>query len=248
MKVYMVGGCVRDEIMGFRSKDIDYTVVMEPEDIPDASTQVNGYDPYNAMVHALAKQGNRIIRDGHDVPVGADFFTVRAIHPDRGAVDYVLARKESGYSDGRRPDTVEIGTLHDDLSRRDFTMNAIAKDERGEFIDPFDGQADIRQRTIRAVGDPFARLTEDALRAVRALRFAVTKNMTIEPGLVFAMRSKAVTDALENNVAQERIRDEVDRMCAFNTVDSIMFFYKFPELTSVMFRDKVSLSATMKER
>jgi tRNA nucleotidyltransferase (CCA-adding enzyme) len=166
MEIYEVGGCVRDEMLGIPSKDIDFSVVLTPSDFPAPGTAVTEPDPYNIMVRALEKDGNRIIRDKMGMPIGAEYMTVRAINPTRGAVDYVLARKDGEYGDGRRPDSVEIGTLYDDLSRRDFSMNAIAKDSEGAYIDPFNGVQDIRDGVIRAVGEPWDRLTEDALRAV----------------------------------------------------------------------------------
>ena len=155
MKFYRVGGCIRDGIMGIPSKDIDYTVVLEDSDIPDSALTVGEFDAYAYMVAELERRGMKVFKDKFTgSPVGAEFFTARALDLSREAVDFVLARRERGYADGRRPDSVEIGTLHDDLSRRDFTMNAIAQDTDGNYIDPFNGQADIAARIIKAVGDP----------------------------------------------------------------------------------------------
>lgn len=196
--------------------------------------------------------GVNIIRDNDGKPIGADFLTVRGIapknfpnHPGR-ALDFVLARKESDYTDGRRPDEVAPGTLEDDLARRDFTMNAIAKAADGSLIDPFNGQRDITRRVIKAVGDPFDRLTEDALRAVRALRFSVTKGFTIDKDLVFAMESAAVLNAIVDNISDERIQVELSKMFRFDTVSSLTALNRFPQLTVAMFAGNVSLDATMK--
>lgn len=249
MKKYMVGGYVRDEIMGFESKDIDYTVVLDPEDFPTIGTTVVVPDPYTVMVGRLEDDGVKIIRDKFTgTPIGADFFTVRGIDPELGAVDYVLARKERGYADGRRPDSVEIGTLYDDLARRDFTMNAIAKEADGTYIDPFGGQVDIGARIIRAVGDPFERLEEDALRAVRAIRFSVTKSMAIDPALRFAMQSEAVLVRVRNPeiVSAERIDEEVRRMFAFDNMATLRAMMAYPLLTDAMLSGSVSITSTMK--
>jgi tRNA nucleotidyltransferase (CCA-adding enzyme) len=194
MKMYEVGGYVRDEIMGVPSADIDYSVTLLDGEIT-MYEHLDIFDPYEIMVAQLRNMGVKIFRDNEGFPIGAEHFTARGQaprdfpnHPGR-ALDFVLARKEGNYSDGRRPDDVQVGTLMDDLARRDFTMNAIAKDADGSYIDPFNGQADIAAGILRAVGDPADRLTEDALRAVRALRFAVTKGFRIEGHLVFAMQS-----------------------------------------------------------
>lgn len=247
MKKYMVGGFVRDEIMGLESKDIDYTVVLDPEDFPTVGTTVVVPDPYTVMVGRLEDEGIKIIRDRFNgVPVGAEFFTCRGIHPDLGPVDYVLARKERGYADGRRPDSVEIGTLYDDLARRDFTMNAIAIDADGTYIDPFNGQVDIAAGVIKAVGDPQERLTEDALRAVRAVRFSITKGMAIDPGLRFAMETAAVLDSIRNNISDERIDEEIRRMFAFDNMATLRMMNKYSQLTDAMLSGQVSITSTMK--
>jgi tRNA nucleotidyltransferase (CCA-adding enzyme) len=125
-------------------------------------------------------------------------------------------------------------------------MNAIAKDTDGSLIDPFNGQRDIRVRIIRAVGDPFDRLTEDALRAVRALRFSVTKGFTIDKDLAFAMESAAVLNAIVDNISDERVQIELSKMFRFDTVSSLIRINEFPALRDAMFAGNVSLDATMK--
>ena len=251
MKMYKVGGCVRDEILGVPSKDIDFTVVMEP---------VEG-DPFRAMVNRLKIKGFRVFLET------PEFLTVRAQFPIRSVndldsmdedgnvikaqrltADFVLARKESDYTDGRRPDKVQVGTLHDDLARRDFTMNAIAQDENGVFIDPFNGRQDIDDEVIRAVGVAFDRLSEDALRAVRALRFSVTKGFRIDKELQIAMQSKPVLDSIRYIISDERISDEASKMFRFDTVASLAAFNQFPALMSAMFSGRVSLDSTLKTK
>jgi tRNA nucleotidyltransferase/poly(A) polymerase len=259
MKMFEVGGCIRDELLGVPSKDIDFTVVMEESDLRNTGTE-DELDMFKVMVHRLREQGFEIFLEA------PEFLTVRARFPDRyfttpppqGSVvpvlqrtkgltaDFVLARKESDYTDGRRPDVVVPGTLEDDLARRDFTMNAIAKDTDGSLIDPFNGQRDIRVRIIRAVGDPFDRLTEDALRAVRALRFSVTKGFTIDKDLAFAMESAAVLNAIVDNISDERVQIELSKMFRFDTVSSLIRINEFPALRDAMFAGNVSLDATMK--
>lgn len=237
MKTYLVGGAVRDEIMGVRSNDLDYSVVFEDGDLDGVQ------DPFVFMTEWFENLGYKIFVKT------PEHFTIRAQTPDRKeTADFVLARKEGPYSDGRRPDFVEVGTLIDDLSRRDFSFNAIAKDADGSLIDPFNGVKDIEQRIIRAVGDPFERLNEDALRAVRALRFKITKGFSIESDLMWAMQSSAVLDAIENKISDERIKDELSKMFRSDTVASLLVLNQYPALTRAMFSGSVSLDATMKTK
>src|SRR6478735_1674813 len=156
-KFYQVGGCVRDSLLGVESKDIDFSVEAPSyEAMREAVIERCGGNPESIKV---------------DKP---EFATIRAIDPKLGGVDFVLCRKDGAYSDGRRPDSVEMGTLLDDLARRDFTVNAIARADDGSLIDPFNGQADLKLRLLRCVGG-VDRLREDSLRMLRAFRFAITK-------------------------------------------------------------------------
>jgi tRNA nucleotidyltransferase (CCA-adding enzyme) len=136
----------------------------------------------------------------------------------------------------------------DDLQRRDFTCNAIAKDEDGNFIDPFDGRKAIAEQRISAVGNAFDRLNEDALRAVRALRFSVTKGFFIDDEVRFAMESSAVLEKIRTRISDERIKDELSKMLHFDTVASIIAFNEFPALTKAMFSGRVSLDSTLKTK
>jgi tRNA nucleotidyltransferase/poly(A) polymerase len=263
-----VGGCVRDEILGVPSKDIDFTVVMEESDLRNTGTE-DELDMFKVMVRRLNDQGFKIFLET------PEYLTVRAQFPDRYfttpppgksvvpvlqrekgiTADFVLARKESDYTDGRRPDTVVPGTLEDDLARRDFTMNAIAKASDGSYIDPFNGRDDIRDAVIRAVGDPMERLTEDALRALRALRFSVTKKIKwpcywksfeIEESLAEAMESEEVIDSILDNISDERIQVELSKMFRYDTRGSLDALEQFPYLRDAVFSGSVSLDATMK--
>jgi tRNA nucleotidyltransferase (CCA-adding enzyme) len=245
MELFEVGGCVRDEILGLKSKDIDFTVVLG--DFDKAQAEERGVPPFSLMVLRLQRMGFEIFLET------PQFLTVRARfpkgqHKNAGlTADFVLARKDGGYSDGRRPDEVVPGTLEDDLARRDFTMNAIAKDSQGNLIDPFNGQADIERRTIRAVGNARTRIIEeDALRGMRALRFAVTKGFVIDSEVTEVIVSSEFRTALRN-VAIERIQDELNKMFRHNTVQSIQFI-EDARLTRTLFNDTgLRLMPTMKE-
>lgn len=137
----------------------------------------------------------------------------------------------------------------DDLRRRDFTMNAIAKRADGSLVDPFKGVEDIDNRVINAVGSAFDRLTEDALRAVRALRFSVTKGFRIDNEVEWAMQTAAVLERVANPkvVAAERIDEELSKMFAFDTLASLRALERYSDLTEAMFSGRVRLDSTLKE-
>ena len=242
MEIFLVGGMVRDEIMGVASKDADFSVVLNDADMAGSD------DPFDVMRQELIRRGFKIFVET------PEHFTIRAQFPKgenefgvRDA-DFVLAREEGPYSDGRRPDWVKPGTLFMDQQRRDFTMNAIAKDADGSLIDPFNGVQDIEDRIIRAVGDPVERLTEDALRAVRALRFSVTKGFQIDPALDDAMREGTIKALVRDKISDERIQVELSKMFRFDTVASLKALSLYSGLTEAMFAGSVSLDATMKQK
>ena len=248
MQTYLVGGAVRDEILGVKSKDLDYVVVLNSNEPIVCGFSREPKDPFDKLVYRLERDGFKVFDQNRK------FFTVRAKFPKGDhrypmVGDFVLARKEADYSDGRHPDTVEVGTLGDDLKRRDFTMNAIAKEANGNLIDPHGGQLDIKRRLVRAVGDPFERLSEDPLRALRAIRFAVTKGFNIDPNLRAAMHEPAVVEGVASSkVADERIDAELSKAFRADTVASLLILSDFPALMSAAFSGKVSLDSTMKQK
>jgi poly(A) polymerase/tRNA nucleotidyltransferase (CCA-adding enzyme) len=191
-QAFIVGGCVRDILRGVKPTDWDIATSAKPEEIQKIFKK-NFYT-------------NR-------------FFTVTVIletqDPTLKEVEITTFRKESKYSDKRHPDEVSFAkNIEEDLSRRDFTINAMALDvkEPGELklIDPFLGQKDLRAKIIRAVGDPDERFSEDALRMLRAIRFAASldkKNVwEIEKETFEAIKKNA---KLINFISKERIRDEI---------------------------------------
>lgn len=245
MKMYMVGGAVRDELLGVRSKDIDYSVVLNGNE--DGWHTMGGNDPFHVMEYELERKGFKIFLRT------PEYFTIRAQFPrdseNHGlTADFVLARKDGEYSDGRRPDDVMLGSLEDDLARRDFTMNAIAKDSEGCLIDPYNGVSDIEHGIIRCVGEPTKRFSEDALRAVRALRFSVTKGFSIYPTVEIAMQSPRVLNAIETKISDERIMDELNKMFKYNTQASLLALFKYPMLMHAIFAGSISIDATMKQK
>ena len=228
IKFYQVGGSVRDELMGLKSNDIDYAV-----EAPS----------FEHMRQAIIDRGGEIFLET------PKYFTIRAKVPQLGCTDYVLCRKDGGYSDGRRPDEVCAGTLLDDLSRRDFTINAIAKDEDGKRIDPFGGYKDLEKGIIRCVGDTKKKFAEDSLRLVRAFRFAITKTFLMSDDIKRCLHSEDTLSGLKN-VSTERIREELTKCFAHNSVWTIRMLCLYPEFMSIVISDenKIWLKPTTEKK
>ena len=231
IQLFEVGGCVRDDLLGIPSKDVDFVVIA-----PSFDAMHHHIKDVLGLKVFLVKEEFATIRAG--VPKG---------HPLRSRckdADFVLARKDGPSTDGRRPDFVEPGTLADDLARRDFTVNALARDSQtGEIIDLFDGLAHLKERKLQFVGHPLRRIEEDGLRVLRALRFTITKgfslvdHVSIKTDLAARMLSK---------VSRERIREEVEKMFRHDTLASLALLQEFPSLLPIIFKDGLRLSATLK--
>lgn len=199
-QAFIVGGSVRDMIMG-----------TEPHDIDISSDRTTG------DVMSLFG-GETLNRDGEwqrqVIPSGIQFGTVtvrvkRDGDSEWSEYEVTTFRGESGYSDGRHPGAVVfLKSCEADLARRDLTINAIAFDPiSGQIVDPFDGRGDLANGLIRAVGDPRQRFQEDGLRVVRAIRFASRFGFEIEPETMEAIKEKEAQDKF-SCVSQERKRDE----------------------------------------
>ncbi len=177
---YLVGGSVRDLLIGRTLADLDFTT--------------------NARPQQLLKLFPRTI------PVGAEFGTVIVLHK-KTAIEVTTYRLETLYEDGRRPKKIEFGDcLQEDLLRRDFTINGLACDfSEGVVIDHVNGLADLRNKIIRTIGDPMVRFSEDGLRPIRGCRFAASLGFTIEAATAAAMTACLPT---VEKVAAERFYDE----------------------------------------
>lgn len=236
MKIYEVGGAVRDSILGIKSNDIDFAV--------EAGS-------FEEMERGLTEEGFKIFISK------PQYLTVRASPPARSklaamtkSADFVLCRKDSSTGDGRRPDYVEPGTILEDLARRDFTMNAIARDPAtDELLDPHNGTADLKERILRFVGDPMQRIREDGLRVLRAFRFMVCMNLNVaDDETEEALMSLDAVDML-HKVSVERIRDELNKMFAHSTEKSVRLLAILPrETTQAIFRHGLWLKATLEEK
>ncbi len=177
------GGCVRDKLLSNNPQDYDIATSATP-----------------AEVMKLFPKSNE---------VGAHFGVVIAKHSGEH-VEIATFRTDGSYKDGRRPETVAFSTPQEDAQRRDFTINGLFEHpETGEVIDYVNGRSDLAARTIRAIGDPTARFTEDSLRLLRAVRFSTTLEFEIEPQTLAAMGECAW---LLGRVSPERIRDEFSKI------------------------------------
>ncbi|MEZ4257357.1 MAG: HD domain-containing protein [Polyangiales bacterium] len=179
-RAWVVGGCVRDILLGKSVSDWDLATSARPEEVQRTFRKV--------------------------IPTGIQHGTVTVLWKG-GSYEVTTLRGEGAYSDGRRPDSVHfVRTIEDDLARRDFTVNAIAFDPlTGGLVDPHGGLEDLDARLLRAVGDPTVRFSEDGLRILRAARFVATLDFELE-----AATEAAIPGALETfrRVSHERVQQE----------------------------------------
>lgn len=204
-KAYLVGGAVRDMLRGKQAHDWDIATDATPQQVMQMFRRV--------------------------IPTGIAHGTV-TIHIYGHEIETTTFRTEAGYSDGRHPDAVQYAaTIEEDLSRRDFTMNAIAADlADGTIVDPFHGQEDIRNGIIRTVGSPLERFDEDGLRPVRAIRFAGQLGFKIEENTFAALSHPAVL-ARTGSISPERFRDELCKMLQTDTPSASL---RLMEQTGIM--------------
>ena len=221
-----MGGAVRDELLGVKSKDLDYSV-----EAPS----------FEAMRDWILSQGMEIFLDK------PEFNIIRARN-GKEVADYVMCRKEGPYTDSRHPDWVEAGTIFDDLARRDFTVNAIAKDaETGELVDPWNGQVDLENKILRAVGNANDRISEDPLRAYRALRCSVTKDLLFDDELHRTLRDASIYDKMDS-VSTERIREEISKMFQFDSLQSVHCLFRYPMYLEIAVDRGIWFKATTEDK
>ncbi|WP_210469172.1 CCA tRNA nucleotidyltransferase [Sporosarcina sp. 6E9] len=178
-----VGGAVRDHLLGKTAKDIDIATSAEPDEVKAVFNNT--------------------------IDVGIAHGTVLVII-EQEAIEVTTFRTEGTYTDHRRPDNVHfVKTLREDLLRRDFTINALAMTKCGQIIDLFEGEKDLKERIIRAVGNPTERFHEDALRMLRAVRFSSVLDFDIEAGTLQAIHDNAHQIKY---VSIERVKIELDKL------------------------------------
>jgi len=186
-KAFLVGGCVRDLILGKKPEDWDVTTNAKPEQIEKLFPKTVYENKFGTVA---------VITESEDE-------TLKVI-------EVTPFRLETKYSDFRHPDAIVFAdNLEADLKRRDFTINAMAMNTKGEIIDLWGGQEDLKNKLIRAVGAPEERFQEDALRMIRAVRFATSLDFEIEEKTKEAIKIKA---PLIEKISKERIRDEFQKI------------------------------------
>lgn len=183
-EAYLVGGCVRDLVMGRKPHDWDICTNAKPEQVVD------------------------IFKDKHIIETGLKHGTVSVV--DDGVYEVTTYRIDGEYEDGRHPKKVEfVSDLRQDLARRDFTINAMALSRNGDVIDFFGGVSDASKRIVRCVGRPSDRFGEDWLRIMRAMRFASVLGFDIDEETLLYMQS---VDYIPNSISAERIQAELRKM------------------------------------
>lgn len=203
---YVVGGCVRDSLMGRTPKDYDLATSALPEDIKRIFSKT--------------------------ILTGEKYGTVTVLTPDE-PVEVTTFRLDGVYTDGRRPEDVRFTTrLEADLSRRDLTMNAVAYNDKEGYIDPFGGRADIAAKRIRTVGAPEKRFQEDALRILRVFRFAAVLGFSIEQATLQACAG--LISAL-SKVSVERITAELSKALEGDYVEKLLPLFEMGGLSHLGF-------------
>lgn len=198
-EAYVVGGAVRDEMLGKKPLDYDLCTNAQPDDI------------------------SRVFSGFTLVKPGARFGTVRVVM-GANTLDITTYRSDGEYSDRRRPDTVRFcGSLKEDLSRRDFTVNAIAYNPKAGYVDYFGGQADLQAKVIRCVGDPTERFSQDALRILRAVRFAARLGFTVDARTELAALELRGT---LKKLSAERLRDELSGFIVCKNAGVLLLRYR----------------------
>ena len=182
---YVVGGCLRDSLLGLTPHDWDL------------------------CTSALPQQGMELFGEEKCIPTGLQHGTV-TVKQGGGLYEITTFRTEGAYTDGRHPDEVHfVPDVREDLARRDFTINAMAYNEKEGLVDPFGGQADLQSGILRAVGVPHQRFTEDALRILRLYRFAARFGFSIDPPTAQAAQELC---AHLDCVSVERIEEELAKL------------------------------------
>lgn len=198
-EAYIVGGCVRDAILGIKPNDYDITTNATPKTIKN------------------------IFRDFKCIETGIEHGTISVVI-DEEIYEITTYRIEGEYKDHRRPENVDFtNKLEEDLKRRDFTINAMAYNENERLVDLFGGKRDIENKIIKTVGNPYDRFNEDGLRMIRAIRFSSKLDFQIEKDTLLAIYNNAT---IIKNISLERITDEFNKVILSNKPENIIYLFK----------------------
>jgi len=205
-QAYLVGGCVRDMVLGREPADYDVTTDATPDQVMRIFPETYAVGAQFGVV--LVPPGSP---DARELRPAVDATSVPTDHSKADVVEVATFRSDIGYSDGRHPDRVQFSTdPREDVERRDFTINGLLLDPiKGEILDFVGGQQDLKAGIIRTIGSPEQRFEEDKLRMLRAVRFAARFEYTIDPATFAAMQKLAGNI---HQVSRERVRDELSKM------------------------------------
>jgi tRNA nucleotidyltransferase/poly(A) polymerase len=231
-KFYEVGGKIRDEILGLQSKDVDYVAV------PSESL----LEKYKSAHEMFVVLETFLLNEKFEIFLSTpDCFTIRAKFPKdhkyQGVADFVMARKEIGYVEGTRTPIVIPGTLKDDLERRDFTVNAMAKGDDGKIIDLFDGMNDLKRMVLITPLPPEQTFNDDPLRVLRAVRFAITKGFSLK-FLDYYINNYDYGNKM-SVVSTDRIREELYKCFKHDTMGTLDMLNDYPTLKRYIFENKL---------
>jgi tRNA nucleotidyltransferase/poly(A) polymerase len=235
-KEYLVGGAVRDKILGCSNKDLDYVFVFE-----DLDKNQTAEECFNDMYQNIQERGEIFLSTPSCYTIRYKDKTTKEVK------DVVMARKEIGYVEGTRTPIVVPGTLYDDLERRDFTLNALAKDDDGTIIDYFNGIQDLKDGMLKTPLPTKDTFNDDPLRILRAIRFSITKGFTIPARMALTMESYNYKDKM-GVVSLERIREELFKCFKHNTIETLRVLNEFPTLRDYIFKNNLLwLKPTMEQ-
>jgi poly(A) polymerase len=205
-QAYLVGGCVRDMVLGRDPADYDVTTDATPDQVMRMFPETYAVGAQFGVV--LVPPGSS---DARELRPAVDATSVPTDHSKADVVEVATFRSDIGYSDGRHPDRVQFSTdPREDVERRDFTINGLLLDPiKGEILDFVGGRQDLKAGIIRTIGSPEQRFEEDKLRMLRAVRFAARFEYTIDP-VTFAAMQKLAGNI--HQVSRERVRDELSKM------------------------------------
>lgn len=227
IRIFEVGGSIRNEIIGIPPNDRDFTVLAPS---------------YQYMKDYLVSRGATIYQER------PQFVSIKAKLDPIGSVDFTLARQESFYTDGRHPDSVTPAhTIEQDLARRDFRMNAIAREVgTNTLIDPFNGQEDIAKKLIKCVDNTHDRFAEDKLRIFRALRFSCQLDFVLCHDICETIPHFA--SDMFDSVSPERLQSELAKMFKSNTTRAVTLLNRYYNLLNVIRFKKIWLKPTLESK
>lgn len=242
-KFYLTGGMLRNKLLGVAaSPDFDFAVESHSFDTLEAALKRRNVNVWQKRPEFVTVRG---------FAPWATFGTFGGLvkrkkgdHPEGFAADFTLCRAEAMYHDKRHPSVVTPTDLVSDLARRDFTVNALAVSEDGEWFDPYGGTLDADARLLRTVGNADERFAEDPLRMLRAMRFAVAYNLALDADVQKCLHNLHVVGNVQT-LPKERVMDELNKAFKYDWARTMQFlFVQYPSLGAAVSPMGLKLKAT----